>query len=229
MEPSSGIRLARTTAWVIFFGSLVAAFLSPSPADIVAGIAWVGAIVTLLAVRARIQVLKGGAPLIRDRRAWVVALIALVLAGLDAFIFGQGVFAIALCIAGFLHYLPRAIGAHPDAALFRLRVIKAVVVITAGVAALAVIIVANRVAEEHAEQVIAAVEAFKMKQGRYPEKLEELVPAYLPEVPLAKPLGAARRFRYLTADGEHTLMYTVVPPFGRRLYSFERKRWSALD
>lgn len=228
MEPSPILRQVRTTAWVLFLLSLVAAFLSPSPADLVAGIVLVGSIVTLLAARARIRVLTG-TPLIRDRKAWVVALIALILASLDTFLFGQGVFAIALCLAGFLYYLPRAIGAHPDPALFRLRVIKAVVVISAGAASIAAIVTFNAIAEARALAVIAAVESFKGRFGRYPEKLDEVVPLYLSEVPMAKPAGMMRTFDYRNLEGEHTLMYTVVPPFGRKVYTFERKRWSALD
>jgi len=38
-----------------------------------------------------------------------------------------------------------------------------------------------------------------------------------------------RTYDYRNLEGEHTLMYTVVPPFGRKIYTFERKRWSALD
>ena len=228
MEPGPLLKQVRTAAWILFVLSLVAAFLSPSPADLVAGIVMVGSIVTLLAARARIRVLTG-TPLIRDRKAWVVALIALILAVLDTFVFGQGVFSIALCLAGFLYYLPRAIGAHPDPALFRLRVIKAVVVISAGAASIAAIVSFNAIAEARALKVIAAVESFKGRFGRYPEKLDEVVPLYLEEVPMAKPAGMMRAFDYRNLEGEHTLMYTVVPPFGRKIYTFERKRWSALD
>lgn len=232
MEPSptDGIsaRQVRTTAWIVFIVSLAAVFLSPAPADLVAGIAVVGSIVTLLAVRSRIR-LTTGSPQIRDRKAWIVAAIAVILAALDAFFFGQGVFSLALCLAGFLYYVPRAIGAHPDPALFRLRVIKAVVVTGAGAASIAAIVTFNAIAEERAREVIAAVESFKGRFGRYPEKLDELVPIFLPEVPAAKPAGMMREFAYRNFDGEHTLMYTVVPPFGRKFYSFERQRWSALD
>ena len=35
--------------------------------------------------------------------------------------------------------------------------------------------------------------------------------------------------RYVDLGGDHTLMYTVVPPYGRKLYHFEKQRWNALD
>ena len=228
MEPGITLRQVRITAWIFFVLSLVAAFLSPSPADLVAGVALLGSIVTLLAVRSRIR-LTSGSPRIRDRSAPLVTVIAAALAMTDAFFFGQGVFAMALCIAGLLYYLPRAIGARPDPVLFRLRAIKAAVVTGAGAAAIAVIIAFNTIAEDRAREVIAATESFKSRFGRYPEKLDELVPIFLAEVPAAKPAGVMRDFAYRNMDGEHTLMYTVVPPFGRKFYSFERQRWSALD
>ena len=57
------------------------------------------------------------------------------------------------------------------------------------------------------------------------------VPVFLPKVPPAKPFGMLREFQYRRSatDGQHTLTYTVVAPFGRRLYHFEEQRWSALD
>jgi len=228
MEPSPGLRRARTIAWIVFIAGLAASFLAPTPADIVGAVAWVGAIVTLLAVRSRIRVITGS-PQIRDRSAPLVTVIAAALAMCDAFFFGQGVFAMLLCLAGLLYYVPRAIGARPDPALFRLRVIKAAVVTFSGVAAIAVIVTFNNIAEDRAREVIAAAESFKARFGRYPEKLDELVPLFMAEVPMAKPAGAMRAFDYRMLDGEHTLMYTVVPPFGRKIYTFERQRWSALD
>jgi hypothetical protein len=228
MEPTAALRRTRTIAWIVFLVSLAASFLAPTPVDIIAGIAWIGAIVTLLGVRSRIRVITGS-PQIRDRSAPLVTVIAAALAMTDAFFFSQGVLAIALCLAGLLYYVPRAIGARPDPALFRLRVIKAAVVTFSGMAAIAVIVTFNNIAESRAREVIAAAENFKSRFGRYPEKLDELVPLFMPEVPMAKPAGMLRQFTYYHVEGEHTLSYVVVPPFGRKLYNFERQRWSALD
>lgn len=228
MDPGAKLRRARTIAWLVFLASLPASFLAPTPFDIVAGIAWIGAIVTLLGVRSRVRVISGS-PQIRDRSAPVVTVIAAALAMCDAFFFSQGVFALVLCLAGLLYYVPRAIGARPDPALFRLRLTKAVVVTSCGAAAIAVIVTFNNIAENRAREVIAAAESFKLRFGRYPEQLDELVPLFMPEVPMAKPAGMLRTFNYYHANGEHVLSYTVVPPFGRKLYTFERQRWSALD
>src|SRR5918912_1292963 len=98
MEVSASLRRTRTIAWIVFVASLALSFVAPQPLDILAGVAWLGAIVTLLGVRSRIRVLTGS-PQIRDRSAPLVTVIAAALAMCDAFFFSQGVFAMALCIA----------------------------------------------------------------------------------------------------------------------------------
>ncbi len=219
---------ARAIAWAVFIGTIATAFLAPELWDAVAAMLWVGSVIALLAIRTREKVRSGVAQK-PDRGVRFVAITAVILALVDALLFTQGVLALALCLAGFLYYLPRAIGAYPDRALFRLRAIKAGATVGAGSAAIATIVILNAIAEDRAKDVIAAIEAYKASSGSYPARLEQLVPAYLPEVPQAKPAGMMRAFDYHATDADHTLMYTVVPPFGRKLYNFERRRWSALD
>jgi len=223
------LQKARAIAWGVFVVTLAGAFLVPGREARLLVIAWVGSIVVLLAIRSRTKVTSGVAQK-PGTRLWIIAVIALGLALADAFA-SQGLLALALCAAGFLYYLPRALGARPDPALFRMRMVKAGVTIGAGAAAFGAIALGNRIAEERAGKVIAAVESFKVKRGGYPDKLEQLVPVFLPAVPPAKPFGMLREFQYRRspADGQHTLTYTVIAPFGRRLYHFEEQRWSALD
>ena len=60
-----------------------------------------------------------------------------------------------------------------------------------------------------------------------PEKLDELVPNYLPSIPPAKYcLGGD--FKYWNFDGGSTLWWTRYG-FYRRFYNFDSKRWSNLD
>jgi len=223
------LQKARAIAWGVFVLTLAGAFLAPEPGGKLLAIAWLGSIVALLAIRSRIKV-KSGVAQKPGTRLWIIAAIAVVLALADTFA-SQGLLALALCVVGLLYYLPRALGARPDPALFRIRMVKAGVTIGAGAAAFGAIALGNRIAEERAGKVIAAVEPFKAKRGGYPDKLEQLVPVFLPEVPPAKPFGMLREFQYRRSatDGQHTLTYTVVAPFGRRLYHFEEQRWSALD
>lgn len=222
------LKQARALAWTVFIGSIATSFLAPEIWDAVAAMLWVASVIALLAIRAREKV-NSGVMQKADRGVRVVAITAVVLALIDALFFAQGVLALALCLAGFLYYLPRAIGAYPDRRLFRVRAIKAGATVAAGSAAIATIVILNAIAEDRAKEVIVAIEAYKATSGAYPAKLEQLVPAYLPAVPQAKPAGMMRAFDYYASDADHTLMYTVVPPFGRRLYHFERQRWSALD
>jgi hypothetical protein len=85
-------------------------------------------------------------------------------------------------------------------------------------------------AENHAAQVIEACRAYQARHGKLPDRLQELVPEFLPAVPPAKYTLSWGEFTYLTSgDQSHTLMYVALPPFGRRLYHFEEARWSQLD
>ena len=46
----------------------------------------------------------------------------------------------------------------------------------------------------------AAIAAFKRDQGRYPHTLEELVPKYLPAVPVDPATGSAKTWRLTTEE-----------------------------
>jgi hypothetical protein len=49
------------------------------------------------------------------------------------------------------------------------------------------------------------------------------------EIPRAKYVELAGKFRYFVSDSRHSLMYVVVPPFGRSIYTFEDHKWTSLD
>lgn len=85
-------------------------------------------------------------------------------------------------------------------------------------------------AQQRAHAIIRAVDAYKLKTGGYPDRLEQLVPAYLPKVPhKAKLTMMDAGFRYSSRDGSHSLSYVSLPPFGRRIYTFETASWDRLD
>lgn len=227
------LQKARWGAWTVFAASLIGVFALPAGWPRVFAIwAWLASMVGLIVIRWRIRKLAGPPPK-TERGVVFVSVAALIWAGLDAFLFGQGVIAFVVFAVGLLYLVPRALLAlRGDRALFKLRLAKAGVTMAAGAAAIAAIGYANRVAEDRALAVISAVETFKAKRGRYPDRLNELVPAFLPAVPSAKPYGMLGQFQYWSSqppDVHHTLMYTALPPFGRRLYNFEEHRWSALD
>jgi hypothetical protein len=85
-------------------------------------------------------------------------------------------------------------------------------------------------ARSRAPTVIAAVEAFHAHEGRWPSKLNETVPTYMPSVPNARLALSMSDFEYfLSPDGGPQLMFVVIPPFGRQYYVFEQKRWGSMD
>jgi hypothetical protein len=85
-----------------------------------------------------------------------------------------------------------------------------------------------RIAESNASRVVAACEEFHAATGRFPKSLDELVPQYLPSVPPAKYCLMWGQFVYLNS-GKPMLVWCVVPPYGRKIYDFEDRRWSYLD
>jgi hypothetical protein len=90
------------------------------------------------------------------------------------------------------------------------------------------------IAEANALRVVAACEAYHADSGRFPRKLADLVPRYLDSVPVARYcLGPSSVFWY-TGGSIHEsdyplLVWQVVPPYYRKIYSFERRTWSYLD
>lgn len=164
-----------------------------------------------------------------ERSLTYVVITTLTLGMIDAFFFGQAVISVILCIAGVLFFLPRAIAARRDDARFKLRLSKAAITSAVGFAALGMIAYGNVIARERAESLVAAVEQFYAKHGRYPERLEQIVPEFISEIPKAKYVVIAAKFGYSNSDSRHSLTYVQMPPFGRRIYTFEDRKWTSLD
>lgn len=84
-----------------------------------------------------------------------------------------------------------------------------------------------KISDAHAEQVINACDEFRVANGRYPNKLDDLVPKYLASVPPAKycRMGV---FFYVNSDG-HAKLWWSRYGFYRKIYDFDDKRWSNLD
>ena len=81
----------------------------------------------------------------------------------------------------------------------------------------------------NARLIIKAVEDYRSEQGKYPERLEDLVPQFLPKVPHSAIRLTSTKYYYLYHKGYHSLMWSEAPPFGRRTYQFETKEWSHID
>jgi len=145
---------------------------------------------------------------------------------------GQGFFSLLVALAGLIILMLACVwslirGQQP---LARSRAARAVLYLLLGAATLGALQFHSYTSRTNAERVIAACRAYEKANGKLPEGLEDLVPAFLPAVPRAKYVLSYGEFSYWSrADGGHTLLYVVIPPAGRRLYHFEQDRWSNLD
>ena len=89
--------------------------------------------------------------------------------------------------------------------------------------------VQGKIAGANAARVVTACEAFHAATGEFPKTLDELVPRYLPSIPRAKYCLLFGKFMYFN-NGQHPiLVWCAVSPFGKKVYSFEDRRWSYLD
>jgi hypothetical protein len=86
-----------------------------------------------------------------------------------------------------------------------------------------------RIGKANASRIIAACEEFHTANSKYPQTLDELVPRYLPAVPRAKYCLELGEFRYWNMEDHPMLVWYVVPPFGRKIYTFDDRRWGYID
>ena len=166
-------------------------------------------------------------PLLRTATALAVLFVA------DLGFAGQGLFSVLIAVVGLglltLAALWAAVRGRP-AALIESRAMRAGMYLVLGIATVAAMQFHQATAQNHAAHVIDACRAYQTRHGMLPDRLEQLVPEFLPAVPRAKYTMQWGEFTYWTSENKsHTLMYVALPPFGRRLYHFEQARWSQLD
>jgi hypothetical protein len=157
---------------------------------------------------------------------------ALIFAGLlvlvDGFWMNQGVFSVLIGVGLIFIALPRAF-------LPKFRATRRARLRNIGIYLIAVVIVVglnmvnNRIAARRADDVVAAVKAFHAQNGRYPDSLDALVPAFLTAVPRAKYTLQFDRFRYVKTETSALLYYVSLPPFGRPTFDFGRDAWHFVD
>jgi hypothetical protein len=85
-----------------------------------------------------------------------------------------------------------------------------------------------KIGEKNVHIVIDACEKFHAANGEYPKSLDELVPQYLPHIPRAKYCLAWGEFMYFN-NGHPMLVWYIVPPHGRKIYTFVDRRWNYID
>jgi hypothetical protein len=139
--------------------------------------------------------------------------------GAVSFLVGSGLLAI---------YLPRTF-LRRFAPVRRQRFRNLGVYLGAVVAVFALNYANNRIAEQRANALVSAVNAFHAKHARYPGSLEELVPGFIDRVPVAKYTLGLNRCSYFAQEGDARLSYVVFPPYGHAIYRFSRGTWGYLD
>ena len=148
----------------------------------------------------------------------------------DAFVLNQGAVAVFVILLTLFVFLPRALCAlRTSRALYLERLTRAGIYVLAAVAVFVANGLQNRMADRRAIELGKACLAYHAKYQHYPQRLEELVPEFIPSVPVAKyALGGF--FHYSRGiGGEPMLYYEVLPPFGRRFYHVETGGWGYLD
>lgn len=146
-----------------------------------------------------------------------------------AVFFDSAGFAFMCTIAGVVW----ALWGRPGTVTKKQKLIKVVIYVVAFALVLGMKTVNNRMSERNAGIIIEACEQYLAKNGAYPQSLYDLVPAYLPKVPPARYTVMSGGFMYHRDKREtgssYRLTYFTEAPFGRQVYSSERKAWHAVD
>jgi hypothetical protein len=89
----------------------------------------------------------------------------------------------------------------------------------------------DNVAVSRANMVVEALEKYKESSGKYPDKLEDLVPKYLAELPTLKPGFSNQKLKYAMTGGG-PVMYFGPSPVAipvPKMYDFQKKFWESRD
>jgi hypothetical protein len=150
---------------------------------------------------------------------------------LDVFVMGQGVIALITFFVILFKFLPKSLAGliEKDKEKLKKYSVKLAIYIAMVVAIILGLSLNNKIAEHRSEIIITALEKYNAQYQHYPDKLDELIPEFLPKIPMAK-INLLGQFHYYNfKNDKHSLMYMVIPPFGRAFYSLEEKKWSYLD
>ena len=180
--------------------------------------------------------LAGAEPMLRALRRTLVIAGAFVI--VDAFVISGGLLAVFTALGALIGGVLRTLFAlrRGEPTTARLRAARTGIYVAAGLLALGVIFANDHLVRQRADVVIAACRQYEAQHGRLPDRLDELVPAYLPAVPSAKYTLTFNTFWYMAYPGHHWLMWFTEPPFARiglpaarQVYFFENSRWVYVD
>lgn len=157
---------------------------------------------------------------------------AALLYGVEGFLFSQGALAgittFVMVVLGIIHVV-RGLLADHRRVRYGFSMIAIYVVMMASV--VATIQANDQLARRRADGIVTALKLYRSKTGDYPVRLTELVPEYMPAVPRAKPTLLFNEFSYHYDPAKHQgfLLYTAIPPFGRRTYWLDTDTWGYVD
>ena len=158
----------------------------------------------------------------------ITIVIAFLLFAADAFFLNQFLVVLLTIFIGTPVFLVKLVLSRKDRERRGILLAKAGIYLGMIILIVAAFFANNAVAERRAQTIIAACERYRAKTGGYPEQLSQLVPEYLAAIPLAKPLvWLGGPFMYMARPGDHGLSYVTVPPYGRRCYLLEQKKWQS--
>ena len=125
--------------------------------------------------------------------------------------------------------LPQALAAWRRPAARKAWLIRSAAYGCAGVAMFSIVMANRALVVQGAHEIVAAVEQFQMKEGRYPKALEDIVPRYLPRVPQGNIIPWVMPYRYWQDGAASYFSYTPPPWPVRRIYSFQARQWRIDD
>jgi hypothetical protein len=159
-----------------------------------------------------------------------IAFIAVCLMTFDAFIIGIPFLGlIAIFLIGCASGISAFIFLWRDKKFAKLYAIKAAIYLIALMGIFGIFKFNSTIGANNAQAIIKAVNTYYTDSAVYPENLNQLVPIYLESIPACAYRMMNSEFRYFSNQGEPNLMWTVLPPFGRRIYYFKDAEWRTLD
>lgn len=151
---------------------------------------------------------------------------ALVVLFLDVACDGSYLFSALICPIWFVVAIVRNITQRSSPGVIAARLLMPIIIF--------LLVIANsslqkRIAMDHGAQIVQACKQYREATGSYPKRLNDLVPRYMSSIPMAKYCLSQGEFMYFTSEDDALLVWCEIPPFGRRIYNFERSSWNYLD
>jgi predicted PurR-regulated permease PerM len=156
--------------------------------------------------------------------------VALLLTILDGFISGLPSFGLLISAMVFIaSAIASIIFLFVDKGFSKLYAVKCLVYLCAGACIIGLFALNTYIGGTNADKIIHSIEKYKADKGEYPAELGNLVPEYMPKIPVCAYRMLSNKYRYSYTETSHYLMWAQLPPYGRRLYHFDTKEWTYID